>query len=301
MRNRSLPSSSSMQELDTFISLDPLPLDLMQPEPLDWINSNLAQFSNERPFHQAVHFCQWPECRTHEFSSSWKLSCHLQDTHRKVLLKTWTVNKKCQWPKCLSRAIFKSKSNYQTHLDNIHVNPLLCGVTGCTYQKPFRNNHDLTRHINTIHSKDRTFQYSCSHPQCISSQKKFVRKDKWLEHLRKSHNNQVCPFTHCERVEDVFGTPKDLTQHIKDSHGSYECGIGPCQDTVSRFAEFEFCKHLEYVHGICNPQDIGGARNIAYLAKDHTIRQEDFPTLALNPCYSCLVTINGLNKMDRSC
>ena len=80
-----------------------------------------------------------------------------------------------------------------------------------------------------------------------------------------------------------------LVEHIKNSHGNFECGLGACdQEAPSRFAKFELMKHLEFHHGIQH-EDIDTAQNAANQTSDRTIRVKGLPRETVwRDCRLCL-------------
>src|SRR5258708_721133 len=75
------------------------------------------------------------------------------EEHWKDLSKQWSGASKCGWPKCPSKATFKSRNAWKTHVYNIHVDPLVCTLPQCSYTKPFGKRNDLYRHISTAHEE----------------------------------------------------------------------------------------------------------------------------------------------------
>jgi hypothetical protein len=201
---------------------------------------------------------------------------HLQE-HSNTVSPLWKEGQPCPWPRCTSKATFKTRAVFQTHLDNIHVNPLLCSAKGCTHKKPFRSNSELQRHMQTAHPKGE-LPYKCPYSECKCSPRQFARRDKWLQHIRKGHDEPMCPLNHCEAgMRYAFATRAELIEHIKKYHGNYECGIGSCsQKSQSRFSEFELFKHLEFHHDI-QGKDLATARNAANAARDRTVRPSHLP------------------------
>ena len=232
--------------------------------------------------------CHYCDCTSTSFRTTCDLKMHLKD-HLHEILSHWIEGhtQPCKWPGCPSKATFKSKKALQTHLENIHVDPLLCPEKDCPYRSPFRNNYDLKRHVKTIHYGEKGIQFQCPFPDCGLFPKTFIRKDKWLNHIRSGHDASACPLNHCEA--GTTDTQSKLVEHIKNSHGNFECGIGSCyMQPPSRFAKFELMKHLELHHGIQHG-DIDTAQNAANQAHDKTVRSKDLPhETAWRNCRLCL-------------
>ncbi|KAH6716921.1 hypothetical protein BKA61DRAFT_572988 [Leptodontidium sp. MPI-SDFR-AT-0119] len=227
--------------------------------------------------------CNYFGCTSGPFQKICDVKLHRKG-HATQVLGNWTSSQpsRCSWPRCPSKALFKSPRMLQTHLENIHVSPLLCSFPNCTHRTPFRSNFDLKRHLRT-HSGEQG-RFHCPYPSCEKDPKIFVRKDKWLNHLRSSHSGDSCPLNHCEAgCKGHFQSQAEIVEHIKKFHGNFECGIGSCSSgSRSRFAEFDLLKHLEIAHGM-QYSDIGSARNVAKLASDRTVRSKDVPE-----CEDCI-------------
>jgi hypothetical protein len=232
--------------------------------------------------------CTWDGCPSDPFYTTYDFLRHLEDHAHKVR-NQWSETKSCTWPGCSSKAIFKSRKSLQTHLENIHINPLRCSEKGCPHQKPFRSNYDLKRHMKTAHYGEQERQYICPYSQREGCHKTFVRKDKWLNHLRSCHDDPSCPLNHCDvGTREGITTQAALVEHIKKCHGHYECGIGSCGlGPRSRFAEFELLKHLEFHHDIQHGT-VGAVRNAANLARDRSVNGTHLPEGTWwNDCLSC--------------
>lgn len=165
--------------------------------------------------------------------------------HEVEIRRHWRGESRCIWPDCPSKAIFKSPGQLKTHLFNIHVAPLVCAEPKCSYKKPFRNQHDLRRHIATAHGETRS--YKCPIEDCDASTKGFARKDKLLKHIRQEHENVRCEYNHCSAV--VLAT--QTASHLSQYHGDFECQVGGCRNSpASRFTKLTFKRHLRRDHSI---------------------------------------------------
>ncbi|KAH7314064.1 hypothetical protein BKA65DRAFT_516019 [Rhexocercosporidium sp. MPI-PUGE-AT-0058] len=265
--------------------------------PLGFRSSPLGspvRFPPEEPFEQLLR-CNYFGCTSVPFQKMCDFKLHLKG-HANQVLGNWTSSQpcRCSWPRCPSKALFKSSRMLQTHLENIHVSPLLCSFPNCTHRTPFRSNFDLKRHLRT-HSGE-LGRFHCPYPNCQKDPKIFVRKDKWLNHLRSSHSGDACPLNHCEAgSKGHFQSQAEIVEHIKKFHGNFECGVGSCSSgSRSRFAEFDLLKHLEIVHGM-QYSDIGAARNVAKLASDRTVRSKDVPEC--EDCMCCKKAVKDLGQI----
>lgn len=206
--------------------------------------------------------------KTHFYSSSdliWD-----RRTHAKLLLASFSGPNLCPWKACTSRAKFASRKFLNVHLHNIHVVPLVCEVTGCGYQKPFRNKHDLERHRRTAHESVK--EWACPYERCRGEGMGFARKDKLLVHFRDMHGSEGgnkeeegkrCPISHCrevfEKVMEEIGKENGkerMVEHVKRDHGNFECALGRCagefkqMKIISLFSDQGLEKHLQRDYGI---------------------------------------------------
>lgn len=194
--------------------------------------------------------------------------------HAKLLLASFSGPNICPWKGCTSRAKFANRKFLNVHLDNIHVEPLVCEVTGCGYQKPFRNKHDLERHRRTAHESVK--EWACPYERCRGEGLGFARKDKLLVHFRDMHGSEGgnkagegkrCPISHCREVlgevmdglgeENGEGNGRErMVEHVKRDHGNFECALGRCAGDFkqmrikSLFSDQGLEKHLQRDHGI---------------------------------------------------
>ena len=213
---------------------------------------------------------------------------HRQDAQRQIL-GAWSVGSKCTWSGCTSRARFKTKPSLKVHLDNIHVNPLLCKEPHCEWKKPFGKSCDLTRHHSTVHSKERA--YVCKVTSCDAPIKEFARKDHLMIHMRERHDNYYCPMNHCSRGKGAsFATPEEVAVHVQDSHDGdvYECAIGACaQGSVSKFPWGSAESHLRNHHRFSNGMSVDIVFN-TWRRSSQTLRQCDLrPSVLLRDCKIC--------------
>ncbi|KAH8599994.1 hypothetical protein B0O99DRAFT_611542 [Bisporella sp. PMI_857] len=144
------------------------------------------------------------------------------------------------WPGCTSKATFNNKSKYKYHLKNIHVEPVTCGVAGCTYKKPFRSRGELQRHKRAVHTTHHPFV--CPFSAC--DDRRFPRRDKWLQHIRETvHDGDAfCPYLHCDMSRQFsqsagFQTRNEISRHFSGWHDTmvrhfyiepYKCALGMC-------------------------------------------------------------------------
>jgi len=168
-------------------------------------------------------------------------------------LKAWSIGSRCTWPKCSSKAGFKTRPSLRTHLKNIHVKPLRCSVPDCTWKAPFGKSSDLKRHKETAHSHER--QYTCKVPSCDALVKAFARKDHLVNHMRDRHDNYYCPMNHCPRRTGAsFSSPDELAVHIQDSHDDhYECALKSCAQAPSSKFSYEALRNHLRNHHHCGP------------------------------------------------
>lgn len=248
------------------------------------------------PFYElslpALHFlgeeilhCNWPQCSTEgPFNAAeYRLhtKCHTRDAHA-----TWSPGMRCTWYGCSSKAQHKTWKQFDVHLNNIHVNPLICTVSGCGYKKPFRANSELQRHIETTHTEKK---FECPFQNCEQELKSFPRKDKWMKHIRDRHDFDPCPFAHCLNWAG-FVAPENCesaARHISKAHGDFECSIKSCKGSLSQFTESALLEHLQLAHGI-DWKAVLVARDTVKAGQDHTLIDDHVSsTFNVCDCTSC--------------
>lgn len=208
--------------------------------------------------------CTWTGCD--QSIGGEDMTVHLTG-HGHEAIERFTAPSRCVWPDCSSKATFKTLSAYKHHLNNIHVKPLICPITRCSYKKPFRNQDDLDRHSATIHSDVK--KYECPYESCESETKFFARKDKWLKHIHETlhENDAFCPYYHCVLGEAStsrgFRDRKQISKHFDHKHAlngdeSYECALDLCANATypSRWSKLNLREHLYYDHGLGYPFDV---------------------------------------------
>ncbi|KAF8855482.1 hypothetical protein BDZ45DRAFT_804915 [Acephala macrosclerotiorum] len=200
----------------------------------------------------SVFRCDWPQCSKEEFDTAEEYKLHTK-THARDIRSRWqpsNSSNKCTWYKCTSQARLKTSKLFEDHINNIHINPLLCTRDGCKHKTPFRGKADLQRHIDSVH--DNTPKINCPYRTCLSSyEKPFSRKDKLISHLRKVHDTDPCPYDHC--VNSMFSSLdycESTAKHIGKMHSEFECALRSCYGTRSQFSEESFMAHLQLHHGI---------------------------------------------------
>jgi hypothetical protein len=191
--------------------------------------------------------CDWPQCSSlGYFDSIDEHKSHVKQ-HAREVSKNWSAGKTCTWYQCSSKASHRSQNLFDAHVNNIHVNPLVCTVKNCKHKTPFRANHDLQRHIATAHNVDS--RYSCPYTSCDG--RGFIRKDKWMSHLKRHHDTEPCPYAHCQRQpEDIPFYQRSISKHIGKAHSNFECALKTCHGKISRFAESQLLEHLQLHHAM---------------------------------------------------
>jgi hypothetical protein len=215
--------------------------------------------------------CDWPHCFSlGVFDSVEKHKSHIKH-HAQEVSSKWSPGRKCTWHKCSSKASHRSRNLFEAHLNNIHINPLVCTVKDCKHKTPFRANHDLQRHIATAHNVDS--KYTCPFTSCAS--RGFIRKDKWMSHVKGHHDTELCPYAHCQRhTENIPLHQRSISKHIGKAHSSFECALKSCKGKISRFAESQLLEHLQIHHGmewalVLNARDMVKADGGRTLTSDH--------------------------------
>jgi hypothetical protein len=251
-------------------------------------------FWSTQPTGGPLFSCDWPGCTSAKlFSNQIARSQHVSATH--ILDVLQNTSGSCTWPGCIKSKLDTCKK-LETHVVNIHIEPLRCAFSGCRRTAPFGRKGDLDRHIASIHKKERSWK--CPRRNCIFYIKGFSRKDKLNEHLRtKGHGALKCEYRHCGRSAPNFApflTEAELLSHCDDDHGNFECGIGSCANTSSAFTPRTLRFHVFYYH--CSPQmDYENISAIVYQIAERsqtntcTITKGDFDGLEIsNTCEECV-------------
>lgn len=213
--------------------------------------------------------CDWPPCSSLEFITQEEQKRHIK-CHAHDVRTDWKPSSKCSWYRCSSKACHKDLKSFENHLNNIHVNPLVCTVESCTHGKPFRGKPDLQRHIDTAHGLKR---FRCRFEYCGLYKKQFSRKDKWMSHVRDFHDTQPCPYDHCRwEVSNTFS--ESLAKHLGKTHGNFECALKVCKGSVSHFSEKALAEHLQVCHNIgwnqvLRAKDAAKATGVFVLGVEH--------------------------------
>jgi hypothetical protein len=212
--------------------------------PAPWINKEDGDEFSERDLR-----CNWPQCSSiGEFNNVEEQKIHIKH-HAQEVSSNWSPDRRCTWHNCRSKASHKSQNLFDTHINNIHVNPLVCTVNHCKHKAPFRANHDLQRHIATAHHV--YVKFKCPFEPCMSRGRGFTRKDKFLSHLKEHHETAPCPYSHCQYGQgDGPLHRKSTSKHVGKAHGFFECALKSCEGKVSRFLEAQFLEHLEIQHAM---------------------------------------------------
>jgi hypothetical protein len=228
--------------------------------------------------------CDWPQCSSlGVFDGIEKHKSHIKH-HARDVSNNWSPGRKCTWHKCSSKASHRSRNLFEAHLNNIHVNPLVCTVKHCKHKTPFRANHDLQRHIATAHNIDS--KYTCPYTYCAG--RGFIRKDKWMSHLKEHHDTEPCPYAHCQRrTENIPLHQRSVSKHIGKTHSSFECALKSCKGKISRFAESQLLEHLELHHAmewvlVLKARDMVKADGDRTLTSDHLLQD-----LEVRDCKIC--------------
>lgn len=203
--------------------------------------------------------------------------------HARSVRSIWKPSQPCSWHGCPSKARHKAAKQFEDHLNNIHINPLVCTVEGCKHKTPFRGKADLQRHINSVHING--IKAKCPFRKCASEGRDFSRKDKLVLHLRVIHDTDPCPFAHCMVVLDPR---KDSTaQHFSKLHGDFECALGSCKAHVSQFCESGFLEHLQLDHKMAW-ESVLKARDMAKKTERRALSDEHI-RLMCTEVYDCTV------------
>lgn len=234
--------------------------------------------------------CPWPVCASaRAFQNDGECVAHFQ-LHSDELLGAWNGPTKCSWPQCSAKATFKYRNNWKAHLNNIHIKPLLCPVSGCNYTKPFGKNCDLTRHISTIHEQNQ--KHNCPIASCEASTTSFARKDKLLKHIREEHHTVRCLLNHCGSIV----LDGDQEAHLQSVHGSHECAVGACKHgLLSKFSSNKLENHLRTCHHIYWFQYFSMILKMRDSADNTAYDESKVPPKSQTDCQMCLKYVDAAN------
>lgn len=129
----------------------------------------------------------------------------------------WTEPTPCFLGGCKAGRLFRTSKSWHSHVKNVHKKTLHCLEPDCVHAKPFANNTDLKRHIETIHDGKKPFK--CERANCSRTVKAWPRKDKLRLHNKKYHSNYRCFFCSQDpRHQRWFDTATELWVHTIDDH-----------------------------------------------------------------------------------
>ncbi|KUJ18217.1 uncharacterized protein LY89DRAFT_717811 [Mollisia scopiformis] len=227
--------------------------------------------------------CNWPRCRkSSPFDSAEHWKSHMKE-HSRNIQDEWTQGSPCTWYGCPSKARHRTKKLLEDHINNIHINPLVCVVEGCRHKTPFRGKADLQRHINSVHIE--CTKIKCPFPSCTTERRDFSRKDKLMNHLRDIHDTDPCPFVpHC--MVKLNPELDSTAKHIGKQHGEFECALGSCKKFASQFCESGFLDHLQLDHKMAWSMVLK-ARDIAKQSGNKALRDEHVMCEEVYDCSIC--------------
>lgn len=226
--------------------------------------------------------CNWPRCvKVGSFGSVEEWKKHMKE-HARCVRNSWKPLEPCCWYGCSSKARHKTSKLFEDHLNNIHINPLICTVEGCKHKKPFRGKADLQRHISSVHIEG--LKSRCPFPRCMSEGKDFSRKDKLISHLREIHDTDPCPFSHCSG--ELNPMTDSTAKHIGKLHGEFECALKSCRRSVSQFCERGFLEHLELDHNM-RWEVVLKTRDIVKSLGNGSLRDEHILSTQADDCSLC--------------
>ena len=160
-------------------------------------------------------------------------------------------------PGCYSEAILKTPKALETHVFNLHANPLRCTWNGCKNTTPFGKQGDLERQISSMHLKDNRYKYPVT--SCSRHQRGFPRKDKLQSHMRQpGHVLTYCSYTY---HNEGFLTREEFLNHqgrSRKAHGNYKCAIGDCRGS-SYFSALGLKDHVRDCHGFTPGLELFGS------------------------------------------
>jgi hypothetical protein len=255
-------------------------LDTLPALPWDFpFLETLPAMNKSKYFH-----CDWPDCPKKDVLMTFEEHKLHTEAHGRDVRSHWKPNKRCPWPGCSSKALHKTPKFLDDHLNNIHINPLICTRDDCKYKKPFPRKSDLQRHIDSVHMG--TTRIRCPYPSCEHKKMQFCRRDKWFLHLRDHHKTELCPYAHCQSRRDP-PCNEDADKHIGKAHSVYECALRSCNGSVSQFSDCGLLEHLQVDHRLTWEQVLR-TRDAVKEASDVVVRDKHVVEIAeLSDCRHC--------------
>jgi len=208
----------------------------------------------------ASHY-DWPSCKGLQFETRFDLLDH-QQCHYNDLIQPYESSLRCGWHACKlgkSGKKFQNRAALKRHVKQ-HIKSHSCPQPACNTD--FARASDLARHIKNKHTNGQKFY--CPQQECKYHDHGFARKDKLLEHTKKTHDNFRCPFDHCNA--QVMEIEKD--EHLSTFHsgkastirpswwsldqleGVVECALTGCESTTSKFDAGHARRHFRASHFI---------------------------------------------------
>lgn len=92
------------------------------------------------------------------------------------------------------------------------------GFVCSTCDQTFGFKHNLKRHIQLVHNKDRNFD-------CKQCDKRYSRKDRLLFHIASVHNGNDSKYFRCKVCSRLYPELHHLKCHIRKHHSNISTGI----------------------------------------------------------------------------
>ncbi|KAN0121981.1 hypothetical protein V8E51_000307 [Hyaloscypha variabilis] len=247
---------------------------------------------------RAATCCTWKDCpSTFPFPCDADLERHLEG-HAQDVVQRWSGATDCPWSGCPSRERFKLLSPLKIHLQNVHVNPLLCVRPNCSFKRPFRNHRDLQRHVETKHAQ--TGDFRCPYKECATSIVTYRRKDKWLKHVQDAQHqlDNFCPVQHCEKEArntslSGFENQRGVMNHMFNVHTGtrldvrdFSCALLGCEHGDPPYlTKYQMARHLREDHYVEGAQNIVDA---VEKSRSHQLNAQLVPRGTIYfPCRLC--------------
>jgi len=158
--------------------------------------------------------------------------CHIDNCQKNVETKSFyehvlydhygdQYKLKCDQCEFKATSTSKLKNHIMLHIDERPVECPHC-------DKSFRNNPQLTEHVNILHSKNQPFS-------CLDCGLSFYSNAQLSKHTQTKHSNQIFS---CQLCEKTFMSPQGLKSHVRNVHSKQHsklicssCGLksGGCQ------------------------------------------------------------------------
>jgi uncharacterized Zn-finger protein len=239
--------------------------------------------------------CHWPSCKALRFESKASIATHSKDhLHSLLALAEQEAKLTCQWHACKRKTkAFQTLGALNKHLKD-HVKDHWCSYEGC--REAFARGSDLMRHERTKHSEERAFP--CPVDGCTTDG--FPRKDKLDRHIRERHTVFRCDLAHCDALAAVESEMEDHFTRCHTGDKLYECSMGGCDGTSSKFSSDTLRRHLRRHHNLSDRtavQFVHRAEQLKRLAPTDSWAPS---WIRFGPCNQCVICNTATSSFDNN-